>query len=133
MLGKYLCLCFFSYEIIDAILTYLKSTAECGVVNTGAVAIKMNLRRDRKMFSVQNTSSIKKKSPSLWDCSPFLPSISSLNFSHVKALSPPYRSVLCKRKNNVCSQEIQSLKHFSFYVNKKKKKTNLNLLELSCP
>lgn len=55
-LGKYLCLCFFSYEISGAILTYLKSTVEFGVVSMGAVAIQLTLRSDWKMFSIQSAT-----------------------------------------------------------------------------
>ena len=60
-LGKYLCLCFFSYVISGAVLTYLKSTVAFAVVNMWGVAIQLTLRSDWKIFSIQSITFLLKK------------------------------------------------------------------------
>lgn len=124
-LGKYLCFCFFSYEISGAILTYLKSAVEFwrGQRASCCHTTDLKIRLQDVCCSKHRFHFFKKISLHL-RLSPFLP-----NFSCVKALSPPNWYVLCELENGVHSHEIC----FKYFASTLLIQMNWNTPKLSCP
>lgn len=120
-LSRYLCSCFFNYEVGGPILTDLKSTVEFGVVS---MELLLYSWPDWKMFSIPSFTFYLEKSPSISGFPPLPSQYFLLKFLMRKSCISP--NCLIEVENCLLPWIKFQIFTLSIYM-------DLNLPELSCP